>query len=1238
MRKLFTTAMTLLFFIAPLALTREAGARPDQFKGDTSIYTAAGSSNPNRPNVLFVIDNSAGMTQPGTAKPYDPTQTYPGTYTSDTVYVRVTATGGTINYNPYIDSMIDNVTCNAALSSLQANGAYYGKLKRSNGSCNDPNQGVYVTGNLLNYEFNPIPHWQPGHAYAINDVVFPVAGGSRSYYCTNAGTSGSTEPAWTTTPGVTVNDGTAKWELRPTSILNMVQTTVDQVAVAVRDSANVGLMVFGSSNKGGAVVKPVLDITSATGLTNLTNLTNAVDSITLLGANTQPVNEALWDAGVYYGGNNSSVSLKIATERTSYPSPIQYHCQLNYIIVLTTGATDVDSNTKAHLTDLNGNGIAGDCAEAALYNYNPGVTIPFGGVARQIPLQTYVVQLLTPQVDMLVTAAELGHGKYYPVHDTRELAAALLDAMSNIVLSANTSFVAPVVPVSPENKVYTGNRVYMGFFKPMNTQYWYGNLKKYALDANSNIIDKNGAFANYVDQDFNFIDDRDPTQQDRLPQGAQNGSFRSSAQSYWLVTSPTVTADGGVVNSGGAGAVLQNRSFSVSCPTCDITGDVRRIYTYLGTNTNLADPSNAFSTQNVQSPTTPTGLLTASILGLPGDIIGSGTTDDVKQLVNFVHGIDVYNEAGNLPPTTTEKRAWLFGDVLHSKPFVMNYASYTFNETTESECTTNKTMIFVGSNDGMVHAVNDCDGTEAWAFIPPDLLPYLQYLHGDSHTYFVDSTIYAYVYDNNKDGTIDVADGDKVILLVGMRRGGGILGVEPTQGYYYALDVSERASPKLLWSISNNSIRKGLATTPSTTYTNLGEAWSEPKLIRVSVGSPATDKIVMVIGGGYDNCNEDSRYGNTLLFSGSCVSLLTTDDGGLDASNNPKTSSGTTAVGSLAAYKGRAIYVVELATLTAGVPDFTNSGDLVRAFTAPLEYSMLSEMTALDTDFDGYADKLYMGDTGGNVWRFNVKSTTPSNWTATKIFTSNSGYTNGSPDSTTGRKIFYKFSAVVDTGGMVRLYFGTGDREHPLNRAVTDRIYEVIDKGQTSAVTEAQLVDVTEDQLQTTTDPTLPAFQDLLANLAAANEPGNTGYYGWYIRLDQNSGEKVLAGATVYNKVVYYSTYAPDTALVTDPCQIGNLGTARIYVVDYQNGSAVMNFDTSNDSQFTTYKTNTYATPTSAGGNVLLRSDRLLKIGAGIPSGVVVTGDKVLIGCGGGICTTSTNVGGQVLPVYWRQR
>jgi len=90
-----------------------------------------------------------------------------------------------------------------------------------------------------------------------------------------------------------------------------------------------------------------------------------------------------------------------------------------------------------------------------------------------------------------------------------------------------------------------------------------------------------------------------------------------------------------------------------------------------------------------------------------------------------------------------------------------------------------------------------------------------------------------------------------------------------------------------------------------------------------------------------------------------------------------------------------------------------------------------------------------------------------------------------------------------------------------------------------------------------------------------------------------------------------------------------------------------MDFDTSNDPQYNTLKNNPYAIPTAlnmkvgsdgSGGVVTTTSDRHVRLGDGIPSGIVVTGDKILIGCGGGLCTTSTTPGGQVFPVYWRQR
>ena len=195
--------------------------------------------------------------------------------------------------------------------------------------------------------------------------------------------------------------------------------------------------------------------------------------------------------------------------------------------------------------------------------------------------------------------------------------------------------------------------------------------------------------------------------------------------------------------------------------------NARNIYTNKDTTqADLTLGANPFNTTNI----------TKDDLDLTSD-------SDRDKLVNFIIGFDAYDDNSN--SNTTEKREWIMGDVLHSKPLVVNYNRYTFDTTNEANCDVNKTMIFVGTNDGMLHAFKDCDGSEAWAFIPKDLLKYLQYVHSDKHAYLVDSSAFSYVYDQNKNGVIE--SGDQVLLLIGMRRGGGTEAV-PTKGYYYVLD------------------------------------------------------------------------------------------------------------------------------------------------------------------------------------------------------------------------------------------------------------------------------------------------------------------------------------------------------------------------------------------------------------------------------------------------------------------
>ena len=235
--------------------------------------------------------------------------------------------------------------------------------------------------------------------------------------------------------------------------------------------------------------------------------------------------------------------------------------------------------------------------------------------------------------------------------------------------------------------------------------------------------------------------------------------------------------------------------------------------------------------------------------------------------------------------------------------------------------------------------------------------------------------------------------------------------------------------------------------------------------------------------------------------------------------------------------------------------------------------------------------------------------------------------------------MFYQPSVSVDANNLIWVFFGTGDREHPLNQAVTDRFYAVIDKGQNTTQTEANLLDVSTDLIQTGTQAQVATMTNLL-NLASS--PTNTTYYGWYMRIygaEYNNttpyqGEKVLAQPTLINGVVYFTTYAPSTNTTsTDPCQTGNLGTARLYALSYWSGSAALNLDTTNDTMVPKWATNSNAfTPT---GQVLQRTDRTVNLGSGIPSSVQPSG---LIGCGGGLCDQKLAPGGLVLPLYWRQR
>jgi type IV pilus assembly protein PilY1 len=1148
------------------------------FADDTEIY---GSANVViEPNVLIIFDNSGSMNSniAVTPDPYVPATDYSsyGAYARNTVYR--SSSGSWSSYVTAVSSL--STWCATAYNALTTAGSYTGHVQNSNG-CGTTTRTTAL-GNYLNY----------------------LAG-----------------------PGAT---SAPKLGIAKDVVTTLLQNT---------DGVRFGLMVF-NSNQGGHMVKDVKDMATGTNKADLIAAVNAITATT-----STPLAETLYEAGLYYQGTTSyfnqlSTSYNSATDYTSYGSytkntvyrslsgswnsfiadvntvscsaaktaltttglytnkrfavdgscpgsgtrydfalgnylnylyslsvvyttPIEYSCQKNYIVIMTdgdptndddpilasaVGDTDGDGEDPGGANVISYSGSGTDWLDDVAKKWYDGDLLPSSHVAGagKQNIITYTIGFSTGSTAanlLLGKTAANGRGEFYAADDAQALTSAFLSALGEIV-EDNTSFVAPVVPVSPQNRTYSGDYVYIGFFRPNVESFWSGNIKKYAI-RNGQIMGNDAPWSSSTHcNPLTGVHCAAATNAD--------GSFiESGVYSYW-----STVADGGAVQQGGVGAALLTKTLNPSNFDPAAAAD-RKIYTYFGTNAQLKHASNQFEIGNASITT---GVLTVT------------TSTEKDDLIKFIHGQDAYDGL-------TAARDWILGDVLHSGPTIVSYDNGVVSGTPRS-------VIYVGANDGMLHAFDDSDGRELWGYIPKDQLAYLKNLHGTLHPYSVDGSPKAYILDNNSNGVIESGNGDKVYLIFGERRGGST---------YHAIDVTNPDDPQFFWSLSPSQIctASPLTCTSTTTYGELGQSWSTPLIQKVNLSAGV--KTVFFVGGGYDANNED-------------VSPATTDA------------------------LGRAVYAVDI-TNGSKVWGYTVSNN------ASMTSAIPSNVTLLDDNRDTYADRLYVGDVGGRMWRFDLSDPLTSNWSGRILFSSNPG-----ADASTHRKILYS-PDVTREAGYYYLYFGTGDREHPLDTTTTvDRIYAVKDvDGSTASLTESSLVDVTTDVLQST-GVTQTTIDSTLASLAANS--------GWYIKLNfpGHTGEKVVSSAVIYNKVVNISTFQPTSTNVTvDPC-LADVGVGRVYAVNYKTGEAVFNYDAGNDTVSTT---NIRAKATGT-DYVLMRDattgqlsdDRVQTVGAGIPSEPVIvipengTGTcdvMALIGIGGGVAGVGVSCGGGTYPLFWRE-
>ena len=418
--------------------------------------------------------------------------------------------------------------------------------------------------------------------------------------------------------------------------------------------------------------------------------------------------------------------------------------------------------------------------------------------------------------------------------------------------------------------------------------------------------------------------------------------------------------------------------------------------------------------------------------------------------------------------------------------------------------TRTKRFVFVSTNEGYLHAFDSNTGEEKFAFMPKDLLKNIdsQYKNNEprTHTYGLDGEITVWKHDQNKDGKIKKADGDFVHLFFGMRRGGRNV---------YALDVTEIDRPKLLWKITG-----GVGD-----FAQLGQTWSKPSLVKLHspVEADAGKLIdVLVFGGGYDPALDEED-----------VTVRTADT------------------------MGMGVYIVNAKT---GAHIWSNQTSLT--------HSVPAEIRVLDMDKNGSIDRLYFGDTGGNIWRVDLDidirdgyaESPPTLYNISEATTTKLADLGGS--GADKRKFFHEPDvSLVKESGKHRLLIsiGSGYRSRPLNQTINDRFYVLLDDDVNSLPSSA-FPTIDAELLDGATDL---SGKSIVTRQREEQALGNT-VKGWFYILP-TLGEKVLAGSRTFLGKVMFTTFTSGGSSA-DPC-VTPPSSGRAYILNILTGEAVLDLN-----------------------------------------------------------------------------
>ncbi len=591
-----------------------------------------------------------------------------------------------------------------------------------------------------------------------------------------------------------------------------------------------------------------------------------------------PLRTALSNVGRMYAGKNDRY----------YPDPLQYSCQRNFAILTTDGfwnegstrnlsgntIGDVDSGSAISRPFRDGNSQANLLADVAYYYYNtdlrPGTcsnpdvctdNVPPAGsptslvddVATHQHMTTFGIGLgvkgklnylsgyknstsgdyydITQgskdwpkvtnysgdtdlaKIDDLWHAAVSGRGTYYSAQNSQSFVDGLGSALGQIEMTTGSGAAAAtsnLQPTSGDNYIYIAN---------FRTVVWDGELTAYEINQTTGEI-------------------------------ASTNCTNKTTKHCWKVSEQLATK----IQPTTQGSVLAGDA------------DTRNIYTFSASGTNRLR-----SFEWAQLNTTERGYFANTQLSqYSGWSTANQSAASGEKLVKYLRGQnrneDVTRDAsyGTYYPLYRARQG-ILGDIIHTQPVFVGQPFYEYLDTgyeswkTSTAITSRPGTVYVGANDGMLHAFDATTGAERWAYIPPLLLPKLWHSadadYATHHQFLIDGpTAVSDIYYQDTGVTAW-----RTILVGALGKGGrGI----------YALDVTDPTAPKALWNFT------------SADNANLGYTYGTPIITKLEENGTW----VILVASGYNNSEGGVGDGVGRVFvlnasTGALIKTFTTGEG-----------------------------------------------------------------------------------------------------------------------------------------------------------------------------------------------------------------------------------------------------------------------------------------------------------------------------------------------------------------------